>query len=175
VNFKKFIGELKRRNVFRSAITYLVVAWLITQVSAIVLPAFNASHYMKTIIFLLILGFPISLIFAWVYQLSPKGIKRIKNFETEQNKTESIQDLPSNNNKKLVVLPFQNTSTDKDSNYFSDGLTEEIIIRLAGIKDLDIASRSTSMKYKDSQLDIPSLGRELNARYLLGYCAQISG
>ena len=77
MNFKKFIGELKRRNVVESAVAYLVVAWLITQVSAIVLPAFNASHYMKTIIFLLILGFPISLIFTWVYQLSPKGIKKI--------------------------------------------------------------------------------------------------
>ncbi len=167
MNFKKFIGELKRRNVFRSAITYLVVAWLITQVSAIVLPAFNASDYMKTMIFILALGFPIFLVFAWVYQLSPKGIMKIKNIESEQNKAEPIQHQPANDNKKLVVLPFQNTSTDKDSNYFSDGLTEEIIIRLAGIKDLDIASRSTSMKYKDSQLDIASLGRELNARYLL--------
>ena len=54
-----------------------------------------------------------------------------------------------------------------ESNYFSDGLTEEIIIRLSGIKELDIASRSTSMRYRDSELDIVSLGRELKARYLL--------
>jgi TolB-like protein/Flp pilus assembly protein TadD len=168
VNFKKYIAELKRRNVFRSAITYLVIAWLIAQVSAIVLPAFNAPHYfMKTLIFILIIGFPISLIFAWIYELSPKGIKKIKNVEVAQFKDEPLKNQLNNDNKKLVVLPFQNTSLDNDSNYFSDGLTEEIIIRLSGIKELDIASRSTSMRYRDSELDIVSLGRELNARYLL--------
>ncbi len=70
-------------------------------------------------------------------------------------------------NKKLAVLPFRNISSEKDSDYFSDGLTEEIIIRLSGIKDLEIASRSTSMQYRNTELDIVSLGRELKARYLL--------
>lgn len=166
MNFKKYISELKRRNVFKSAITYLIVAWLIAQVSSIVLPAFNApSYFMKTLIFILILGFPISLIFAWVYELSPKGIKKVKSDEAEELNTE--QPKLNNDNKKLVVLPFQNISLDNDSDYFSDGLTEEIIIRLSAIKELDIASRSTSMRYRDSDLDIESLGRELKARYLL--------
>ncbi|MFO7674480.1 MAG: tetratricopeptide repeat protein [Lutibacter sp.] len=168
MNFKKYIAEFKRRNVFRSAITYLLVAWIIAQVCAIVLPAFNAPRYfMKTIIFILVIGFPLSLIFAWVYELSPKGIKKIKNIESEKLKTVQPKHQPNTNNKKLVVLPFQNTSSDKESNYFSDGLTEEIIIRLSGIKELDVASRSTSMRYRDSELDIVSLGRELKAGYLL--------
>jgi adenylate cyclase len=168
VNFKKYIAELKRRNVFRSAITYLLVAWVIAQVFAIVLPAFNAPKYfMKTLIFILIIGFPISLIFAWVYELSPKGIKKIRNVDSEKLNTEQPKNQLNTSNKKLVVLPFQNTSTDNDSNYFSDGLTEEIIIRLSGIKELDVASRSTSMRYRDSELDIVSLGRELKAGYLL--------
>jgi len=82
VNYKKYIAELKRRNVFRTAITYLVVVWLIAQVSSIVLPAFNAPHYlMKTLIFIFIIGFPFCLVFAWVYELSAKGIKKIKNAE----------------------------------------------------------------------------------------------
>ena len=167
MNFKKHIAELKRRNVFRSAITYLVVAWIIAQVSSIVLPAFDAPDYlMKTLIFILIIGFPISLVFAWVYELSPKGIKKIKNIEKEELK-EQPKPKFYNGNKKLVVLPFQNISSDNDSNYFSDGLTEEIIIRLSGIKMLDVASRSTSMRYRDSELDIMSLGRELNANFLL--------
>lgn len=168
MNFKKYIAEFKRRNVFRSAITYLLVAWLIAQVFAIVLPAFNAPKYfMKTLIFILIIGFPISLIFAWVYELSPKGIKKISNIDSEKLKIDKPKHQLNNDNKKLVVLPFQNTSSDNESNYFSDGLTEEIIIRLSGIKELDIASRSTSMRYRDSELDIVSLGRELKARYLL--------
>lgn len=168
MNFKKYIAELKRRNVFRSAITYLVMAWLIAQVSSIVLPAFNAPHnFMRILIFILIIGFPISLVFAWVYELSPKGIKKIKNVEGEKLIAEQPKPQLNNDNKKLVVIPFQNISSDNDSNYFSDGLTEEIIIRLSGIKELDIASRSTSMRYKDSKLDIASLGHELKARYLL--------
>ena len=168
MNFKKYIAELKRRKVFRSAITYLVIAWLIAQVSSIVLPAFNApNNFIKTLILILIIGFPVSLVFAWVYELSPKGIKKIKKFEPEKLKVEQREFQLNNDNKKLVVLPFQNISTENDSNYFSDGLTEEIIIRLSGIKELDIASRSTSMRYRDSELDIVSLGRELKARYLL--------
>ena len=168
MNFKKHIGELKRRHVFRSAITYLVIAWLIAQVSSIVLPAFEApNNLMKILIFILIIGFPISLVFAWVYELSPKGIKKIKMLEAEKLIAEPIEHRLYNDNKKLVVLPFENISTENDSNYFSDGLTEEIIIRLSGIKELDIASRSTSMRYRDSKLDIVSLGRELKARYLL--------
>lgn len=69
--------------------------------------------------------------------------------------------------KKLAVLPFSNISTDNESDYFSDGLTEEIIIRLSKIKDLQIASRTTSMRYKNTPLDVVTLGRELKAKYLL--------
>ena len=168
MNFKKYIAELKRRNVFRSAITYLIVAWIIAQVSDIVFPTFNTPDYlMQTLIIILIIGFPISLVFAWVYEFSPKGIKKTKNVDAAKIIVNQPKHQLNNDNKKLVVLPFQNISSDSDSNYFSDGLTEEIIIRLSGIKELDIASRSTSMRYRDSELDIVSLGRELNARYLL--------
>jgi TolB-like protein/Flp pilus assembly protein TadD len=168
VNIKEYIAELKRRNVFRSAIAYSVVAWLIAQVSSIVLPAFNApSYFMKTLIFILIIGFPISMVFAWIYEMSPKGIKKIKNAETQTSISPKSDHKLSNKNKKLAVLPFQNISSDNDSNYFSDGLTEEIINRLSGIKELDVASRSTSMRYKDSELDIASLGKELKASFLL--------
>ena len=69
--------------------------------------------------------------------------------------------------KRIAVLPFHNISTDNESDYFSDGLTEEIIIRLSRIKELRIASRTTSMRYKDTTLDIRSLGKELKAKYLL--------
>jgi adenylate cyclase len=168
MNLKKYISELKRRNLFGSAISYLVIAWLIAQVSSIVLTAFSAPDYfMKTLIFILIIGFPISLVFAWVFEFSSRGIKKIKNVEKENLKTEQPGHQLTTNNKKLVVLPFQNISSENGSNYFSDGLTEEIIIRLSGIKELDIVSRSTSMRYRDSELDTASLGLELKARYLL--------
>lgn len=165
---KKFIAELKRRHVFRSAITYLVVAWIIAQVSSIVLPTFEAPDYfMKTLIVVLFLGFPVSLIFAWKYQLSAQGIKKINDLNSEQLDDEVAMPQLKKDNKKLVVLPFQNISSVNGSNYFSDGLTEEIIIRLSAIEELNIASRSTSMRYRDSELDMGSLGRKLNARYVL--------
>jgi adenylate cyclase len=168
VNFKKYIAEIKRRNVFKPAITYLIGAWLIAQVSDVVLPTFNAPpHFMKTLIIILIIGFPLILILAWIYELTPQGIKKTKHIEAGTSISAQTIDRLNNNNKKLVVLPFQDISSNKGNNYFSNGLTEEIIIRLSGIEGLDIASRSTSMRYRDSELDNESLGRELNARYLL--------
>ena len=174
MNLKKYIAELKRRNVFKPAITYLIVAWIIAQVSDIVLPTFNAPPYiMKALIIILIIGFPLNLILAWIYELTPRGIKKTKNMEAETSISAQTNAILNNGNKKLVVLPFQNISSNNGNNYFSNGLTEEIIIRLSGIEELDIASRSTSMRYRDSELDNESLGRELNARYLLGgNCAQ---
>ncbi|MCE2613192.1 hypothetical protein LVD13_09435 [Flavobacteriaceae bacterium D16] len=168
MNYIKFIAELKRRKVFRSAITYLVVAWVIAQVSDIVLPTFNAPPYfMKVLIFVLIIGFPIVLLFSWVYEVSPKGIRKTKNLPPEKPDSKPSGRTPEQDEKKLAVLPFQNISPNGDSDYFSDGLTEEIITRLSGIKGLDIASRRTTMKYRDSDLDVRTLGGELNARYIL--------
>jgi len=168
VNLKEYIAELKRRKVFKTAITYLIVAWVIAQVSDIVLPTFNAPPYfMKTLIIILIIGFPLILILAWIYELTPQGIKKTKNVEAEPSISVQTNHRLNNDSKKLVVLPFQNISSSNGNNYFSNGLTEEIIIRLSGIEELDIASRSTSMRYRDSELDNESLGQELNARYLL--------
>lgn len=165
MNLKKYIKELERRNVFKPAIAYLLVGWVIAQVADLVLSNFGAPPYiMKTLIFILIIGFPISLIFAWIYELSPKGIKKTDNVE----EVTSVSPISNHeNNKKLAVLPFRNISSENGSDYFSDGLTEEIITRLSVIKELEIASRSTSMRYKNSDLEISSLGRELKARYLL--------
>ena len=145
MNIKKFIAELKRRNVIKPTIAYLIVAWLVAQVADIVLPTFDAPlSIMKTLIFVLIIGFPINLIFAWVYELSPKGIKKTKNVEEVISVSQKSNHELNKNNKKLVVLPFQNISSNNGNNYFSNGLTEEIIIRLSGIEELGIASRSTS-------------------------------
>ena len=145
------------------------MAWLIAQVFSVVFPAFNAPNYfMKTLIIALIIGFPINLILAWIYELTPQGIKKTKNMEADMAISVQTNAILNNGNRKLVVLPFQNISSNNSNNYFSNGLTEEIIVRLSGIEELDIASRSTSMRYRNSELDNESLGRELNARYLLG-------
>jgi adenylate cyclase len=168
VKIKEYIAELKRRNVFKPAIAYLVVAWLIVQVADIVLETFDAPSYvMKTLMFVLIIGFPLNLVLSWVYEITPGGIKKTQRVEVEEKVLSQSDQKHLSSIKKLAVLPFRNLNSAEDSDYFSDGLTEEIIIRLSRIKDLEIASRSTSMKYKDSKLDIVSLGRELKARYIL--------
>ena len=168
MNLKKYIAELKRRNVIKPAIAYLGVAWLIAEVASIILPTFDAPSYiMKTLIYILIIGFPISLIFAWVYEFTPDGIKKTKHVEGAVGEAPKLNQRLNKDTKKLAVLPFRNISSEKGSDYFSDGLTEEIIIRLSRIKELEIASRNTSMRYRNSDMDTESLGRELNAKYLL--------
>mgnify|MGYP003562666704 CR=1 FL=1 len=168
MKLKKYIAELKRRNLFKFAITYLIIAWVLTQVFSIVLPTYGApAYFMKVLILVLVVGFPIALVFAWIYKEPLKPAKEIINAEVPPFVSSKQEPYPILYHNKLVVLPFQNISSDEDSNYFSDGLTEEIIVRLSAIKELDIASRSSSMRYKDTELDNITLGHELNAKYLL--------
>lgn len=87
MNLKKYIGELKRRNVFKSGIAYLIVAWLIAQIASIVLPVFEAPPYfMKTLLFILSIGFPFNLVFAWIYDITPEGIKKTVRIEQKSEK-----------------------------------------------------------------------------------------
>jgi TolB-like protein len=86
LNLKKYIAELKRRNVFKSAVAYLIIAWLLVQVLSIVLPTFDVSlSFLKTAIILLIIGFPIWLIFSWVFELTPEGLKKTDTIETDKS------------------------------------------------------------------------------------------
>ena len=165
MNLKKYIAELERRNVIKSTIAYLIVAWIAAQVAELVLSSFDAPPYiMKILITILIIGFPLNLIFAWVYEFSPNGIKKTKNVKELTVVSPKSNHEINKNNKKLAVLPFRNISSENGSDYFSDGLTEEIIIRLSRIKELEIASPNTSRQYKNSELDIVSLGRQLKTR-----------
>lgn len=98
MNLKKYIEELKRRNIFKGAIAYLIVAWLILQVASIILPVFNASPYvMKALLFILSIGFPLNLIFSWIYDVTPEGIKKADGHD--QN---SI--LKSNHLNKVIIV-----------------------------------------------------------------------
>src|SRR5210317_1313767 len=84
------IAELKRRNVFRVGVAYAIVAWLLVEVASVVLPTFEAPEWvLKVFTFFLILGFPVALVFAWAFELTPEGIKR----EADVDRTESITHL----------------------------------------------------------------------------------
>jgi len=100
MNFKKLIAELKRRNVFKSAVAYLIIAWLLVQVLSIILPTFNASpSILKTSIIILSIGFPIWLIFSWVFEITPDGIKK-----TDINEIDRLNNSKTNVKLNRVII-----------------------------------------------------------------------
>ena len=106
MNLKKYIGELKRRNVFKSGIAYLIVAWLIAQIASIVLPAFGAPPYfMKTLLFIVSIGFPFNLVFAWVYDITPGGLKKTDRIEQKPEKMV----LKNNRLNKVIIASLSIT------------------------------------------------------------------
>ncbi len=101
MNLRKYISELKRRRVFKAGIAYLIVAWVIAEVASVVLPTFNApAYFMKTLLLILIIGFPINLVFAWIYDITPEGIKKTE--EIDQKGLKTIQ-KNSRINKVIIV------------------------------------------------------------------------
>jgi len=205
VNLKKYITELKRRNVFKVAIAYLVVAWLIAQVASIVLPTFNApSYFMKTLIFILAIGFPISIIIAWIYEMTPEGIKKTKDFDQNTlitpNKSSRLNKvimgslifiiillifnqyskntiIESTNiiddQKSIAVLPLINISGDNSLEYFSDGVTQEIIDELAKVNNFIITAFSTTYQYKKMNTPHLEIAENLGVKYLISGSSRI--
>jgi hypothetical protein len=181
MNPKKFFGELKRRNVYKVAIAYAVVAWLLMQVATQVFPFLEIPNWaIRLVIMLLALGFPIALIIAWAFELTPEGLKRTETADAElakpsRNKTwiyvviiagaisvgifflgrhtsvkQSGAELPS---KSIAVLPFENQNRDPDTDYLSDGIPESIINSLSQLPQLRVmarAARSLATKAKMS-------------------------
>ncbi len=196
MKFNDYFNELKRRNVIKSAIAYLVVAWLITQVIATVLPVFGAPNYLlKWSLVLLALGFPVWLIFAWVYEITPEGIKKTIDIEPEQSistKTStrlnkliisaltltiivllverfSGQDAQvlEYGDKSIAVMAFADMSPKQDHEYFSDGISEELLNLLAKIPELKVISRTSSFSYKGKDAKATEIGNELKVSHIL--------
>jgi adenylate cyclase len=187
---KNFFSELKRRNVYKVAVAYAVVSWLLIQAASIFFPAFDApSWVMKIFIIVIIFGFPLALILSWAFEITPQGIKLESEIEpnksikrrtgrkivamtialavvatglfvyelvrtrltiTPQNsasaaRTEAATVAP---NKSIAVLPFVNMSADKNDEYLSDGMTEELINVLAKVPGLRVPGRTSSFAFK---------------------------
>lgn len=207
MNMKKYISELKRRNVFKASVAYLIVAWIIIQVASIVLPTFNSPPYfMKMILFLLIIGFPLNLVFAWAYELTPEGIKKTKDVNPKKSITRQTSSrinkviiallslavilllfnqfwiIPNNNTdninrdgKSIAVLAFTDMSPEQDQEYFSDGISEELLNLLAKIPELRVISRTSSFSYKGKNETLETIGRELNVTHILEGSVRKSG
>ena len=185
------VREIKRRNVFRMAVLYIVAAWLIMQVTEVLITLAGLPHWIgPIIIWLLAIGFPISLIFSWFYEITPEGISLEKDVDPEQSITHVtgrrldfiiismlvaavilfaydkwwISGPPE---KSIAVLAFKNMSGDPDQEYFSDGISEELLNVLAKIPGLRVVARSSSFQFKGENRDIIDIGQQLNVAHVL--------
>jgi TolB-like protein len=189
-----FIRELKRRNVFRVGMAYAVIGWLVLQFSDILISLLDLPDWIgRAVIFLLVVGFPLALIFAWAFELTPEGIKLDK--KVDQAVAESrqygrkldyviigalvvalgyflwerqqITAPPTTPDRSVAVLPFVNLSSDEEQEWFADGLTEEIINSLTRTPDLQVTSSTSSFAFKDSSEDIRTISESLGVAHIL--------
>jgi TolB-like protein len=166
VNPKKFFAELKRRRVYSVAVTYAVVGWLLIQVVTQVFPPFEISNWAERLaIVAILLGFPVALILAWIYDFTSHGIVRTSDAEPEI-KAETAE-LSSSSEKSIAVLPFNDLSPAKDHDYFSDGIAEELLGALAKVDGLRVAARRSSFWFKDKQAELAEIASKLNVGHVL--------
>ena len=209
----KILGEMKRRNLFRVGIAYIVAAWLLVQVGDIARESFEAPAWvMKMFITSIIAGFPIVMFFSWAYEITPQGIKKESEVDRSQSIThetgkkldyvtmamliavislvalerylperlvsprqqaqaeqaaepgvpaETREPEPVIVENSIAVLPFVNMSADPEQEYFSDGMSEELLNLLARVDGLKVASRTSTFGYKGANKNIPQIAREL--------------
>ena len=210
-----FFGELRRRNVVRVGIAYIVIGWVLAQVAEFAFENFGAPEWvLKSFVMLLLLGLPLALFFAWAFEMTPEGIKREKDVDRSQSITadtgrklnytiiaalivalgyslwsrqsvevpvtvpaetalgaqhaelvDDVRNAPVA--RSIAVLPFVNMSSDQAQEWFSDGLTEEILNALARTPDLLVAARTSSFKYKGSEEDVPTIAKALGVAHIL--------
>jgi serine/threonine-protein kinase len=205
-----FFGELKRRNVYKVAVAYAVVGWLLIQVATQVFPFLDIPNWaIRLVILLTALGFPIALIIAWAFELTPEGIRRTEDADAAGQRSrggiwmalvviaaalslglfflgrysagnarsqnpasrgsgaasgEAVTAVPE---KSVAVLPLLNESGDPKDEYFSDGLSEELIAALAQINGLKVIGRSSSFRFKDRHEEPKAIGEKLGVSTLL--------
>ncbi len=208
-----FIPELQRRNVIRVATAYVVAAWLIIQIAETTFPVFGFSdNAVRVVIIALGIGFIPAIVGAWVFQLTPQGLKRDKGADetpatskiasrnidraiivtlvlglsyfafdkfvlapdraaereaevAEQARAEAIVGFYGD--RSIAVLPFENMSSDPEQEYFADGIAEEVLNLLAGIRKLRVISRSSAFAFKGQNLEIPDIAERLDVAHIL--------
>lgn len=195
-----FWNEIQRRNVFKVSVAYLALAWLVVQIADTVVPVFDASPLiLRGLIVAFALGFPIVVVCAWVYDLTPKGIIRTPDLPSEQPAMlpsgrvldfaiicflslalvtvvfdQYILDSDPLYYRSIAVLPFQSLSDDLDDEYFADGMTEALTASLAKIESIRVISRTSAMRFKGSDLSLPEIARRLGASAIVEASTQQS-
>jgi len=166
VNAKKFFAELKRRRVYSIAVTYAVVAWLLIQVVTQVFPPFEIPNWAERVVIIaIVVGFPIALVLAWIYDFTRHGIVRTD--EIQPRVTTNETKASHSGERSIAVLPFTDLSPDKDHAYFSDGVAEEILTALAKVDGLRVAARRSSFWFKGKEAELPEIAQRLNVNHVL--------
>lgn len=166
MNPRTFFAELKRRKVYSVAVTYAVVGWLLIQVVTQVFPPFEIPNWGERLaIVLIVIGFPIALIFAWIYDFTSHGIVRTS--EAQPNIRTEHTEPQSSGERSIAVLPFSDLSPAKDHDYFSEGIAEELLGALAKVEGLRVAARRSSFWFKDKQAQLGEIASKLNVRHVL--------
>lgn len=223
-----FFKELKRRNVFKVGLSYLLLGWVVLQIADVLVPALALPDWTISFLFVLgLLGFPFAIFFSWAFELTSEGLKR----ETDIQPSDSItghtgrkldfviigllvlalgyfiwesrlattdgttkidglgnQPITDNNvpltkpvslkvlnNSSIAVLPFVNMSSDPEQEYFSDGISEELLNLLAKIPNLQVAARTSSFQFKGKNLDIKTIAEQLGVNTILEGSIRKSG
>src|SRR5437899_10842860 len=194
---RSFFAELRRRNVYTVAIAYGVVAWLLMQVASQIFPFFEIPNWaVRLVVLLLVIGFPVAVILAWAFELTPEGIKRAEDVDLSKSVTRKsgrkldffiiavlllvigillfqrlhptvAPAVSSSLQKSIAVLPFENLSHDPDNAYFADGIQEEILTRLAKIADLKVISPTSTQHYKSAPENLPEIAKQLGVANIL--------
>ena len=197
MNPRNFFAELKRRNVYKVAIAYIVAGWALAQGIAQVLPVFDIPNLaVRLIVLLIILGLPIALVLAWTFEITPQGIKRtevadalpavarrekhtwvyivvigaaisIGLFFLGRYSARNVSGVAELPPKSIAVLPFDNLSRDPDNAYFAEGVQDEILTRLAKVADLKVISRTSTQHFKSTPDNLPQIAKQLGVMNIL--------
>jgi TolB-like protein/Flp pilus assembly protein TadD len=212
VNPTKFFGELKRRNVYKVAVAYAVVGWLLIQVATQVFPFLDIPNWaIRLVILAIAIGFPVALVIAWAFELTPEGIQRTEDADATKKQSRgrawiyvaivgailsvslfvlgrhtasrnspyegakspaAAGSLPA---KSIAILPFENLSEDKANAYFAEGVQNEILTKLAAVRDLKVISRTSTAKYQSKPDNLKRVAQELGVSTILEGAVQRAG
>jgi len=202
------VGELRRRNIFKVSLAYMIVSWITVQVADVILPTFQAPDWaMQVLVLFLILAFPVAVLLAWAFELTPQGLKSTSDVDQTQSITvetgqklnhvviallgiavvvliidnyifpdTTVTDPDVAYRRAIAVIPFSNGSiAEENAEFFSAGIHDELLTRLAKISDLKVVSRTSVMEYKDTTKNIRQIGEELQVGSILEGGVQRAG
>ena len=197
MNSGTFFVELKRRNVYKVAVAYAVIGWLLVQVATQVFPFFEIPNWaVRLVVLIIIVGLPIALVLAWAFELTPEGIKRTEDvdpgaaarapkkhawiyivvigaaisvalFFLGRYTAGRPRQSEATMGKSIAVLPFDNLSRDPDNAYFCEGVQDEILTRLAKVADLKVISRTSTHYFKSAPDNLPQIAKQLGVMNIL--------